>query len=199
MARWLIGVDEAGRGPLAGPVAVGVVAAHEGFNARKAFPGLNDSKKLSPQKREELYATLLRLAKAGELRFCVRYSAATTIDRIGIARAVRSAVHRGVRALAPEPHSTKVLLDGLLHAPVEYEQKTIIGGDSIEPLIMLASVAAKVRRDRLMRRLSRAFPNYGFEVHKGYGTAAHYRALRREGLCEAHRKSFCKNLISVVR
>lgn len=194
MARWIVGVDEAGRGPLAGPVAVGVVAARPGFSIRKAFPGLDDSKKLSSQKREELYATLLRLAKVGELRFCVRYSAATTIDRMGITRAVRGAVHRGVRAVAPEPHGARVLLDGLLHAPMEYEQQTIIGGDGKEPVIMLASVAAKVRRDRLMRRLSRAFPGYGFDIHKGYGTAAHYAALRHNGLCEVHRKSFCKNL-----
>lgn len=194
MARWLIGVDEAGRGPLAGPVAVGAVMAPARFNFRRAFPGLRDSKQLSPERREEVYAALLELEEAGDLHFCVRYSAASTIDRRGIARAVTAAVYRGVRSLSPEPQGVRVLLDGLLRAPEEYEQETIIGGDEQEPVIMLASVVAKVRRDRLMRRLHKQFPTYGFAVHKGYGTAGHYAALKRAGLCEAHRRSFCKNL-----
>jgi ribonuclease HII len=176
-------------------VAVGVVAAPKNFDISKVFPGLKDSKQLSLARREEVYELLVALQKAGELRFCVRYSAAATIDRLGVTRAVRAAVHRGVRALAPDARGVSVLLDGLLHAPPEYVQQTIVGGDEREPLIMLASVAAKVRRDRLMRRLARAYPRYGFDIHKGYGTAAHYKTLKRWGLCEAHRRSFCKNLV----
>lgn len=196
--KYIIGVDEAGRGPLAGPVALGFVRAPASFNARRAFPGLKDCKQLSPARRQEFYERMLFFARAGELQFCVRYSKASTIDRLGLTRAVRAPVHRGVRALSPEPQGTLVLLDGLLTAPKEYEQKTIIGGDEREPLIMLASIAAKVRRDRLMRRLAKIYPGYRFEVHKGYGTKAHYRALKKEGLCEIHRRSFCKNLLSGV-
>lgn len=195
MARWIIGVDEAGRGPLAGPVALGFVMARADFKALRIFPGLKDCKQLSPARREEVYEKMVELARAGEVRFCVRYSHAATIDRFGLTRAVRAAAWRGVRALAPKPQGVEVLLDGLLTAPQEYAQETIIGGDEKEPLIMLASIVAKVRRDRLMRLLSQRYPNWGFEVHKGYGTKGHYRALRRQGLSEIHRRSFCKELI----
>ena len=198
MLRTLIGVDEAGRGPLAVPVAIGVVAVPSSFNIRKIFPRLKDSKEVSPQRREEFYKIICERAKAGELQFCVRYSAASTIDRLGLTRAVRYATWRGVRALAPETSGVKVLLDGLLYAPEEYEQETIIGGDEQEPLIMLASIVAKVRRDRLMRRLAKQFPHYLFEEHKGYGTKAHSRAIKKFGLSDIHRRSFCKNFLSVI-
>jgi ribonuclease HII len=198
MARWIIGVDEAGRGPLAGPVAVGFVAVPASFTVRKAFPGLRDSKEISLNKREELYEMLRERTQAGELKFCVRYSAASTIDRLGLTRAVARATYRGVRALAPEPRGVRVLLDGLLLAPQEYEQNTIIGGDEREPLIMLASIVAKVRRDRLMARLAQRYPQYDFEVHKGYGTKAHSRAIKKFGLCEIHRRLFCRSFISAV-
>jgi ribonuclease HII len=193
--KYLIGVDEAGRGPLAGPVALGFVRAPKSFDISKHFPGLKDSKEISERKREALYERILLFARIGKLDFCVRYSMAATIDRLGLTRAVRKATHRGVRALAPEPRNVRVVLDGLLFAPQEYEQETIIGGDEREPLIMLASIVAKVRRDRLMRLLSQRYPVYGFDEHKGYGTKAHYRALKRVGLCDIHRRSFCKDLI----
>lgn len=198
MTRFLVGVDEAGRGPLAGPVAIGVVAVPANFSVRRAFPGLKDSKEISLNKREELYEMLRGRARAGELQFCVRYSHASTIDRLGLTRAVARATARGVRALAPEPTGVRVLLDGLLYAPQEYEQKTIIGGDEKEPLIMLASIVAKVRRDRLMRRLALRYPGYAFEEHKGYGTKAHSRAIKKLGLSEIHRRSFCKSFLPVV-
>src|SRR3989344_643083 len=117
MAQWLVGVDEAGRGPLAGPVAIGVVAVPFGFSVRRAFPGLKDSKEISRGKREEFYEILKERARAKELQFCVRYSGAVTIDRLGLTRAVRRATWRGVRALAPEPGGVHVFLDGLLYAP----------------------------------------------------------------------------------
>lgn len=184
---FVLGVDEAGRGPLAGPVAVGAVKAPHDFDFLGTFPGLNDSKKLSEKKREELFELLL---VTKEISFCVKAVNAETIDRVGIAKAVQSAVFAGVRELAREPASVRVFLDGLLSAPEEYEQETVVRGDSLIPAIMLASVAAKVTRDRLMVRLSEEFPAYGFDRHKGYGTKAHYKALTLYGPCELHRTSF---------
>ena len=192
MARVIIGVDEAGRGPLAGPVAVGVVAVMSRFNLAKAFPELDDSKKLSPKKREEIYAEAVGRAQAGELSFCVRFSGNAYIDRYGITRAVRRGVWSGVRTLAPDPAEVKVFLDGLIHAPPEYKQETIIGGDALVPVISLASIVAKVRRDRLMERLALLYPEYFFEQHKGYGTLQHRRAIKRYGLTDIHRRTYCK-------
>ena len=146
---FLVGVDEAGRGPLAGPLAVGVVVAHKSFAIKEMFPGVADSKILSEKKREEIYALLVKYARQGLLRYTVVYVASATIDRIGLTRATMRAVHGGVRKLAPEVAGYKVLLDGLLHAPAEYKQETIIRGDASEPIISLASIAAKVSRDRL--------------------------------------------------
>jgi ribonuclease HII len=188
--RWLVGVDEAGRGPLAGPVAVGVVAVPWRFDIKRAFPGVNDSKKLTEQKREEIYIEALARAKAGDIKLCARLTGALYIDTFGITRAVRRGVWSGVRNLA-EPDGSFVKLDGLLKAPPEYKQETIIKGDSLEPVISLASIVAKVRRDRLMKRLAEVYPQYGFEVHKGYGTLRHREALQEFGLCGLHRRSFC--------
>lgn len=197
-AQFIVGVDEAGRGPLAGPLAVGVVVAHKSFAIKEMFPGVADSKMLSEKKREELYALLVTYARQGLLRYTVIYVRAGTIDRIGLTRATRQAVHSGVRKLAPEVAGYKILLDGLLHAPQEYAQETIIRGDATEPIISLASIAAKVQRDRLMKRLAKKYPKYGFEIHKGYGTKLHRKHIRTFGLSEAHRKSFCGNIKSVV-
>lgn len=190
MARVIIGVDEAGRGPLAGPVAVGIVAVMSRLNLARMFPGLDDSKKLSPQKREEIYIEAAGRARAGELSFCVRFSGSAYIDRFGIVRAVRRGVWSGVRSLAPNPADAKVFLDGLLKAPPEYKQKTIIGGDALMPVISLASVVAKVRRDRLMERLAQQYPEYFFEQHKGYGTKKHLAAIGEFGLCDIHRRTY---------
>ena len=197
-AEFIVGVDEAGRGPLAGPLAVGVVVVHKNFCLQEMFPGVADSKVLTEQKREEIYSLVVNYSKQGLLRHTVIYVAAATIDRIGLTRATLRAVHGGVRKLAPEVEGYKVLLDGLLHAPKEYKQETIIGGDSIEPIISLASIVAKVNRDRLMKRLAKKFPNYGFESHKGYGTEMHFEQIRKFGLSELHRKSFCTKIEIVV-
>ncbi len=196
--KYLIGVDEAGRGPLAGPVAVGVVMAPRGFSIKKAFPGVADSKVLSEKKRKEIYKLLQSAPPAGgrrsthkkKLQYIVVFASAATIDTIGITKALQRCVYSGVRKLSPETKNVRVLLDGLLHAPPEYAQQTIIRGDASEPIISLASVAAKVRRDALMRRLSKKYPQYGFETHKGYGTKKHYAAIRRRGPCAIHRRSF---------
>lgn len=194
-SSWVIGVDEAGRGPLAGPVAVGLIAVPAGFNFIAAFPGLGDSKMLTEKKREELYLLLRKYATEEKLKFCVRFSSHTYIDEHGMTQAVYRAIESGVRYLAPEPNDVHILLDGLLHAPKEYRQQTIINGDEHVPAIALASIAAKVRRDRLMKRMAKKFPQYDFHVHKGYATKAHQTALRQFGLSEIHRHSFCKNFV----
>lgn len=188
--RFVLGVDEAGRGPLAGPVAVGIVAVPEKFDVAKEFPGVRDSKILSEKKRDLLFAMLEDRAKRGDVRFTVEYESSGAIDRIGISRAVRLAVARGLDSLAPDSAFVRVQLDGLLKAPPEYAQETIVDGDALVPLISLASIAAKVSRDRLMVDLAREFPDYGFEKHKGYGTSSHHTALAVFGPCSIHRRSF---------
>ena len=186
----MLGVDEAGRGPLAGPVAVGVVAVAEGFDVMREFPGVADSKKLSEKRREEIFQMLVARVARGDARFAVELENERTIDREGIASAVRRAVTRGVNALAPDSALVKIQLDGALKAPPEYAQETIINGDELVPLISLASIAAKVTRDRLMVEFAGDYPFYGFEKHKGYSTKAHYEALAMHGPCAIHRRSF---------
>ena len=186
----VIGVDEAGRGPLAGPVAVAAVMVPEGFNVVKEFPDVKDSKLLTSAKREEIYKEVLARSRVGEIQFCVRFSDRVYIDEFGITRAVRRAVARCVIAVAPSAEGVRVFLDGLLYAPSRYEQETIINGDALVPIISLASVLAKVKRDELMRKYGRMFPDYGFEVHKGYGTKRHREAIRKFGLCAIHRITY---------
>ncbi|MCR4334003.1 MAG: ribonuclease HII [Patescibacteria group bacterium] len=188
--RFMLGVDEAGRGPLAGPVSVGVVAVPEGFDVAQEFPGVGDSKKLSEKKREKIFAMLEARFALGDARFAVEFESAEVIDEEGIVTAVRRALWRGVNALAPDATLVKIQLDATLKAPPEYAQETIINGDELIPIISLASIAAKVLRDRQMVAFSVQYPLYGFEKHKGYGTAAHYEALKAHGPCAIHRRSF---------
>jgi ribonuclease HII len=188
--KYLVGIDEAGRGPLAGPVAVGVARVAVGYDVLAAFPGLNDSKKLTEKKRDVLFEILQQEVAAGNVRVRVCLSSERVIDEKGIAYAIRSALARGLETLLPDPKEGKVLLDGSLSATKEYEQETIIGGDGKEPAIMLAALAAKVTRDRLMIKLAKDYPQYGFEGHKGYGTKAHMAAIGEYGICAIHRKSF---------
>ncbi len=193
--RFLLGVDEAGRGPLAGPVAVGVVMMPEGFDVAREFPGVNDSKKLSEKKREEIFEMLTARVARGDARFAVEFSDAVLIDEKGISAAVSDALARGVRNLVgfTKPHmkdEVHILLDGALRAPPEFSQETIIHGDALVPIISLASIAAKVSRDHLMVALAAEYPAYGFEIHKGYGTKRHYEMLREHGLSAIHRRTF---------
>lgn len=190
--KWVLGVDEAGRGPLAGPVAVGIVCAPEDFNFLKAFPGLNDSKKLTEAARQRLFKLLLERVDVGEISHHVEFVSPRIIDEKGITHAVRRGVYLGVHKLLPDAGSGKVWLDGLLRAPEEYEQETVVKGDGIIPAIMLASVAAKVVRDQYMVELAEQYPQYGFERHKGYGTLQHRAAIRMNGVSKAHRATFCK-------
>ena len=192
MKKFLIGIDEAGRGPLAGPVAVGAVRVPADFDWSLVV-GAKDSKQMTPKSRDELYKKMCALRKEGKLDFAVAFSSASVIDKRGIVPAVQSALDRALaKASKVEPCHYEVLLDGGLHAPKEFSnQKTIIRGDQSEPAISLASIAAKVTRDRLMVRLARKYPLYGFEVHKGYGTVVHRRIIHQEGLCALHRATFC--------
>ena len=187
---YVLGVDEAGRGPLAGPLAVGVVRAPEGLDLLAEFPGLNDSKQLSEKKRDMLFA-LLEAHPSVEYR--VEWVSAHDIDADGLTKTVAAAVARGTQALMKETEG-KVYLDGLLKAPAGYAQETVPGGDALIPAIMLASVAAKVLRDRRMIQIAARYPGYGFEKHKGYGTNAHYEAIRSLGPCEEHRRLFLRKM-----
>ncbi len=188
--KFVVGIDEAGRGPLAGPVAVAAVLVAEGFEVAREFPGVRDSKKLTEEKREEIFNMLEARDAEGVARFAVRFSSAELIDERGMTIAVKRALQAALATLAPLPFDGRVLLDGSLFAPSDYVQETIIGGDGSEPLIALASIAAKVSRDRLMKKLAKEYPEYGFEAHKGYGTKAHYAALAELGPSPAHRRTF---------
>ncbi len=193
--KFIIGIDEAGRGPLAGPVAVAAVAVKRGYDWRPF--DLKDSKQLSPRRRTEWYQWLLAARRQGRLDFAVSLVGEKIIDERGIVTAVRLGLERVLRRLKLAPESCRVLLDGGLRAPKFYlKQKTIIRGDSLVPIIMLASIAAKVRRDRRLISWAARYPGYSFEIHKGYGTKAHYQALRRLGLTPVHRRSFCRSLLN---
>ncbi len=196
--RFLIGVDEAGRGPLAGPVAVGVALVSSDFDFGR-IPGVKDSKQLSEKERERIYALARELQKEKVLDFKVAMVGAGMIDRIGISRATALAVARALARLSCSsycnflPHDSDVRLDGLLHAPPEYtNQQTIIRGDQTEPVISLASIMAKVTRDRYMVRVAKHYPLYEFARHKGYGTLLHRQRIQAHGLSDLHRKYFCK-------
>lgn len=179
--RRIAGVDEAGRGPLAGPVAAAAVMLPRGF----ACPGLDDSKKLSAARREALYAVL-----TGDAR--VVWAVATTeraeIDQLNILRATHLAMRRAVEALDPQPEHC--LIDGLPVRGFPLPYDAIVKGDGRSLSIAAASIIAKVTRDRLMRELDREYPQFGFAKHQGYGTKAHLEALRIHGPCRHHRRSF---------
>jgi len=193
--RYLIGIDEAGRGPLAGPVAVGAVMVPVDFDW-SVIEGVRDSKKLSEKKREEIFARTRELEQSGALRFSVSTSSATYIDTYGIVPAIKRALAEALCRFEVEPKDCRVLLDGSLVAPPEYiHQETIIRGDDTEPVISLASIMAKVTRDRLMKKFAPKYPAYDFHVHKGYGTAAHRQLIRTQGFCLLHRKTFCSRIL----
>ncbi len=191
-SKWTIGIDEAGRGPLAGPVTLAAVICPKNV-ALNFFFGIKDSKRLTLKRREEW----LKKIKSHPKIFYLAVSVGPAIiDRVGIACAIRQAVGRVLcRIDAGRFGKTEILLDGSLRAPEKYPQKTIIKGDEKIPVIAAASIVAKVSRDRKMMRFSRLFPKYAFEIHKGYGTRLHYKMLKKHGLCRIHRRSFLKNMI----
>lgn len=194
MSTYLIGIDEAGRGPLAGPVSVGAVLVPVGFDWDQV-PGVRDSKKLSEKKREEIYEFMQEFVKTSELRYAVATSSASYIDTYGIVPAIKRALVEALSKLGTAPQECRVLLDGSLKAPEEYtDQETIVRGDDSEPAISLASIMAKVTRDRMMKEVSPKYPEYDFHVHKGYGTAAHLKSIEKHGLSRLHRATFCTRL-----
>ena len=179
--RFIAGVDEAGRGPLAGPVVAAAVILPAGYS----HPVLNDSKKLTSRKRDALFAELTADAA---ILWSVAVVEPGEIDRINILRATHEGMRRAVAGLAMVPEH--VLIDGLPVRPFPIEQTALVGGDGLSFSIAAASVIAKVTRDRLMLALDTQFPIYEFAKHKGYGTAAHLAALRKYGPCPHHRRSF---------
>lgn len=178
---FIAGVDEAGRGPLAGPLAVAAVI----LDPERPIAGLNDSKKLSEARREALYPLIIERA----LAYCVVLIEPDEIDRLNIFQATMAGMSRAVAGLAPAAH--EALVDGnKLPKDLPCPGRAIVGGDALEPAISAASILAKVTRDRLMIALDTTHPGYGFAVHKGYPTPSHLAALRQLGPCAQHRRSF---------
>jgi ribonuclease HII len=193
--KYLIGIDEAGRGPLAGPVAIGAVLVSAHFD-KKNLKGVRDSKKLTPEAREEWYKKLRSWKKEGRVEYAVSLVGSHIIDTKGISYAIRKGIYNCLKRFGVKEVECSILLDGSLKAPKKYlKQRTIIGGDDKVKLISLASIAAKVRRDRHMTRLAKKYPAYYFHIHKGYGTLAHRQLIKKHGPSEIHRRSFLKSLL----
>lgn len=178
----ICGVDEAGRGPLAGPVCAAAVILPKHLD----LPGLTDSKKLTDKKRRELYPVI----KEQAIAYGIGFASEQEIDEINILQATFLAMQRALDHLNVKPDLA--LIDGNREKDFGIPVKTVVKGDSLSLNIAAASVLAKVTRDDLMLELAQKYPQYGFEIHKGYGTRAHYAALREFGPCEIHRMSFLK-------
>jgi ribonuclease HII len=179
--RCIAGIDEVGRGPLAGPVCAAAVV----LPADYYHPVLTDSKKLSEAKREKLYS---ELTDSADICWSVVLVEREEIDQVNILKATHLAMVRALRGLTREADAA--LIDGLPVPGFPLHQRALVKGDSISFSIAAASVIAKVTRDRLMHQLAERYPAYGFEVHKGYPTARHLAALRQHGPCPEHRRSF---------
>ncbi len=178
----ICGVDEAGRGPLAGPVCAAAVI----LPADLEIPGLTDSKKLSDKKRRELFPVIKEKAVA----YGIGLASEQEIDEINILQATYLAMERALEQLAVKPELA--LIDGNRAKDFGIPVKTVVKGDSLSANIAAASVLAKVTRDDIMVAMAEQYPEYGFEIHKGYGTKAHYEALRQHGESPIHRRTFLK-------
>jgi len=183
-ARPFCGVDEAGRGPLAGPVCAAAVVLPEGL----VIPGLNDSKKLTAKKREELYDVICEAA----LSFAVAFATVEEIEALNIKGATYLAMDRAIAELDPAPKLA--LVDGNDKNALAIPAVKVVKGDGLCASIAAASVLAKVTRDRFMLDMDKLYPQYGFAGHKGYGTAAHYAALRECGPCPIHRPTYLRKM-----
>lgn len=179
------GVDEAGRGPLAGDVYAAAVV----LDPHKPIEGLNDSKKLSEKKREALYDEIIEKAE----NYCIARATVEEIESINILNAAMLAMSRAVKGLDQE--LSLVLVDGNRLPDVPFEARALVKGDGISASIAAASILAKVTRDRYMKEQAEIYPGYGFEKHKGYGTKQHCEALRQLGPCSIHRPSFLKKIL----
>lgn len=178
----ICGVDEAGRGPLAGPVCAAAVILPEHLE----IPGLNDSKKLTDKKRRELFPVIQEQAIA----YGIAFASEQEIDEMNILQATFLAMRRAIDQL--EGNASFALIDGNRETDFGLPVMTVVKGDSRSANIAAASVLAKVTRDNLMEEMALKYPEYGFEIHKGYGTKAHYAALTEHGACPIHRKTFLK-------
>lgn len=181
----ICGVDEAGRGPLAGPVCAAAVILPRDLN----LPGLNDSKKLSDKKRRILYDQIRREA----LAYGIAFATQEEIDEINILQATYLAMERAIAQFSKKPDLA--LIDGNRAKNFGLPVETIVKGDAKCASIAAASILAKVTRDDYMIEVSKTYPDYGFEIHKGYGTKVHYQALDQHGLCPLHRRTFLKNYV----
>lgn len=180
----ICGVDEAGRGPLAGPVCAAAVILPRGT----VIDGLNDSKKLSEKKREELFAIICDKA----LSFGIAFASVEEIEEMNILNAAMLAMNRAIDKLEPAPQLA--LIDGNRSSGIAVESRCVVKGDAKCADIAAASILAKVTRDRYMLEMAEKYPQYHFEKHKGYGTKLHYEALREYGPCEIHRPSFLRKM-----
>ena len=186
-AGLVAGLDEAGRGPLAGPVVVAVVIMP--LEEDKIIDGINDSKKLTPKKREVLFEKIIDTA----LAYSIVEVDETTIDEINILNATKLGAQQGVKNLKIKPN---IVLTDALNFECDVPLESIIKGDAKSYNIAAASILAKVHRDNLMVKVDKTFPEYNFAKHKGYGTKEHIEALRKYGKCPIHRNSFIKNFVS---
>ena len=182
----IAGIDEAGRGPLAGPVVCACVIMP--LEEDKIIPGINDSKKLSAKKREELFDKIIATAKS----FCIVQVDEKTIDRINILQATKLGMKNALNGLKIKPNI--VLIDAV-KIDTDIPQENIIKGDARSYNIASASILAKVFRDRLMMEYSKKYPDYHFDKHKGYGTKEHIELLKKYGKCDIHRDTFIKHFV----
>lgn len=180
----ICGVDEAGRGPLAGPVCAAAVILPRNIE----IVGLNDSKKLSEKSREKLYDEICEKA----IRFGIAFASVEEIEEFNILNAAMLAMNRAIAQLEPQPELA--LIDGNRSSAIEINSRCVIKGDAKCADIAAASILAKVTRDRYMLEMAEKYPEYHFERHKGYGTKLHYEALREYGPCEIHRPSFLRKM-----
>lgn len=190
----IVGIDEVGRGPIAGPVAVCAFSCEETFfETIELDTPLRDSKKLTKKQREQWFEYLKNEKEKGRCNFAVSMVSAEWIDKVGIVRSIQKALNASLAKINSNDVLLKapIFLDGGLKAPLEFKnQKTIIKGDELHPVISCASIIAKVTRDTLMTGYAKEYPAYGFEKHSGYGTKAHYEAIKKHGQSPLHRKSF---------
>lgn len=180
----ICGVDEAGRGPLAGPVCAAAVILPRNID----IAGLNDSKKLSEKSREKLYDEIREKA----VSFGIAFASVEEIEKLNILNAAMLAMNRAIAQLEPQPELA--LIDGNRNSAIEVSSRCVIKGDAKCADIAAASILAKVTRDRYMLDMAEKYPEYHFERHKGYGTKLHYEALREYGPCEIHRPSFLRKM-----
>lgn len=192
--KYIIGIDEVGRGPIAGPVVVGAfcVAAADSEKVFKELSGITDSKKISEKKREAYALKMKNLKEFGLISIAISGVSAKKIDTHGIVFAINAALKSCLQKLQLDPREVFIYLDGGLRAPEEFNQETVVKGDSKIWQIGAASVAAKVARDQMMVDFGNKYPGYGFEKHKGYATQFHRESIKKRGTTDIHRISWIK-------